>query len=94
MRSVAILTATARPDQIVRVVLAVEEVGEDRCVEARIVELDREIVAALSGALWPGGAISARPTKTRWEGALSLLRLASGTMRTPLACTLSVTISP
>src|SRR6266704_6985819 len=38
--------------------------------------------------------ISARPTKTRWLGALSLTRLGSGTMRTPLVWTLSVTISP
>jgi hypothetical protein len=38
--------------------------------------------------------ISARPTKTRWLGALSLALLVSGTMRTPLAWTLRVTISP
>src|SRR5262249_50153788 len=38
--------------------------------------------------------ISARPTKTRWLGALSLVRLVSRTMRTPLAWTLRVTISP
>jgi hypothetical protein len=38
--------------------------------------------------------ISARPTKTRWLVALSLVRLVSGTMRTPLAWTLRVTISP
>src|SRR5699024_12195016 len=38
--------------------------------------------------------ISARPTKTRWLGALSLEELTSATMRTPLAFRLRVTISP
>src|SRR5208282_1138823 len=38
--------------------------------------------------------ISTRPTYTRWLGALSLPRLVSGTMRTPLVWTLRVTISP
>src|SRR3954468_22589952 len=38
--------------------------------------------------------ISARPTKTRWLGALSLAALLSATMRTPLACRLRVMISP
>src|SRR5208282_5362607 len=38
--------------------------------------------------------ISARPTNTRWLGALSLPRFVSGTMRTPLVWTLRVTISP
>src|SRR5215831_9059342 len=37
---------------------------------------------------------SARPTKTRWLGALSLAALDSATMRTPLACKLRVIISP
>src|SRR5690242_4937564 len=40
------------------------------------------------------GPMSARPTTARWLGALSLTRLASGTMRTPLVWTLRVTISP
>jgi hypothetical protein len=45
------------PDQAVALaVLVVEEVGEDRSGEARIVELEAEIVAALVGALGPGGA--------------------------------------
>src|SRR5262249_13332136 len=38
--------------------------------------------------------ISARPTWTRWLGALSLARLVSGTMRTFFVWTLKVTISP
>src|ERR1700722_6977925 len=54
-RSVAVLPPTARPDQIVGVVLAVEEVGEDGSVEAWVIELDGEVVAALVGALGPGG---------------------------------------
>ena len=37
----------------VRVVIAVEQVGEDRGGEARIVEFDREVVTALVGALRP-----------------------------------------
>src|SRR3984957_19859508 len=53
---VAVLAAGARPDECVAVaVLVVEEVGIDRRVEARVVQLDREIVAALVGALRPGG---------------------------------------
>src|SRR5215469_9309698 len=40
------------------------------------------------------GQFSARPTKTRWLGALSLAALDSATMRTPLACRLRVMISP
>src|SRR6516165_5629446 len=38
--------------------------------------------------------MSARPTKIRWLGALSLEGLVSATMRTPLACRLRVMISP
>src|SRR3984957_7530912 len=53
---VAVLAAGARPDESVAVaVLVVEEVGVDRRVEARVVQLDREVVAALVGALRPGG---------------------------------------
>jgi hypothetical protein len=37
-------------------IFVVEEVGVNRSVEARIVELDREIIAALAGALRPGGS--------------------------------------
>ena len=36
--------------------LVVEEVGVDRSGEARIVELEAEIIAALVGALGPAGA--------------------------------------
>ena len=47
----------AGPDEAVALaVLVGEEVGEDRRVEARIVELEAQIVAALVGALRPGGA--------------------------------------
>src|SRR5579863_5463444 len=54
--SVSVLPAGAGPDEGVTVaVLVVEEVGVDRRVEARIVQLDREVVAALIGALRPGG---------------------------------------
>ena len=54
--SVAAATAVrAGPDQAVAfAVLVVEEVGEDRGGEARIVELEAQIVAALVGALRPG----------------------------------------
>ena len=49
--------AAAGPDQCEGLaVLVVEEVRVDRSVEARIVELDREVVAAFAGALGPGGA--------------------------------------
>jgi hypothetical protein len=56
-RSVAVRFATPRPDQgVALTVFIVEEVGVDRSGEARIVELDREIIATLVGALGPGGA--------------------------------------
>src|SRR5579859_7407983 len=56
VRSVAILTAASRPDQVVRLaVLCIEQVGVDGGVEARIVELDGEVVAALVGAFGPDG---------------------------------------
>ena len=55
--SVAIAAVGAGPDQRVGVAFfVVEEVGVDRGVEARIVELEAQIVAALVGALGPGGA--------------------------------------
>src|SRR5438552_3115963 len=55
--SVAVLLAAPGPDEGEGLaVLIVEEVGVDRSVEARIVQLDREIVAAFAGALRPGGA--------------------------------------
>ena len=54
--SVAVALAGARPDEgVALAVLVIEQVGEDRRVEGRIVELEREIVAALVGALRPGG---------------------------------------
>src|SRR3970040_1841231 len=55
--SVGVGLAAAGPDE--RVALAalfVEEVRVNRSVEARIVQLDREVVAAFAGALGPGGA--------------------------------------
>src|SRR5713101_5204645 len=56
-RSVAVRPASARPDQAEGLAaFVIEEVGVDRRGEARIVELDREIIAALAGALRPGGA--------------------------------------
>jgi hypothetical protein len=57
IREVAVLLATTRPDEGEGfAAFVVEEVGVDRSGEARIVELDREIVATLAGALRPGGA--------------------------------------
>src|SRR5579871_2462517 len=54
-RSVAVGPAAARPDQAEGLAaFVVEQVGVDRRGEARIVELDREIIAALGGALRPG----------------------------------------
>ena len=48
-------TVGAGPDQAVALaVLVIEEVGEDRGVEARIVELEAQIVAPLVGAPGPG----------------------------------------
>src|SRR6266481_9520943 len=56
-RSVAVRPAAARPDQAEGLAaFVIEEVGVDRRGEARIVELDREVIAALAGALRPGGA--------------------------------------
>src|SRR5258708_10415111 len=46
-----------RPDEGVALALfVVEDVRVDRSVEARIVELDREVVALFGGAFGPGGA--------------------------------------
>src|SRR5712692_10316289 len=56
-RSVAVGPAATRPDEAEGLAaFVIEEVGVDRRVEARIVELDREVIAALVGALRPGGA--------------------------------------
>ncbi len=54
--SVAALGGTA-PDQAVGIaVLVGEEVGVDGTGEARIVQLEAQVVAALVGGLAPGGA--------------------------------------
>jgi hypothetical protein len=54
--SVAVAATGAGPDEAEGLAaLVVEEVGVDRRVEARVVELDREVVAALLGALRPRG---------------------------------------
>lgn len=54
--SVAVATAGARPDQAEALTfLFGEEVGEDRSGEVRIVGLETQIIAALVGALGPGG---------------------------------------
>src|SRR5262249_7893473 len=56
-RSVAVRPAAARPDQAEGLAaFVVEQVGVDRRVEAWIVELDREVIAALAGGLRPRGA--------------------------------------
>src|SRR5690606_5307545 len=53
----AVAAGRAGPDEAVALaVLVVEEVGVDRGGEARIVELEAQIVAALIGLLGPGGA--------------------------------------
>jgi hypothetical protein len=55
--SVGAAAVGAGPDQREALaVLVVEEVGVDRGGEARIVELEAQIVAAFAGALGPGGA--------------------------------------
>src|SRR3546814_3989007 len=52
--SVAIVGAVPRPDEVESLaVLVVEQVGVDRGSEARIVELEREIVAALVALFGP-----------------------------------------
>ena len=54
--SVAAPPVGTGPDQRVGVrVLVVEEVGVDGAVERRVVQLEAQIVAALVGALGPGG---------------------------------------
>jgi hypothetical protein len=55
--SIGVGLAAAGPDQGVGLgAFVVEEVRVDRRIEARIVELDREIIAALVGALGPRGS--------------------------------------
>ncbi len=56
-RSLGAGLAAARPDQrVAGPVFGVEQVRVDRLGEGGIVELDREVVAALVRALRPGGA--------------------------------------
>ncbi len=93
-RSVAVLLAAARPDQGVAVVLVVEEVGVDRRVEARIVQLERKVIAALVGALGPGGPDLDPADIDPVAGGIAVAAAGLGTMRTPLAWRLRVTISP
>jgi hypothetical protein len=52
-----LVAVRARPDQL-QAVFAFDfgQRGVDRSGEARIVQLDREVVAALFGGLLPGGA--------------------------------------
>ena len=53
--SVGALTRAGPDEGVAFAVLVVEEVRVDRRVERRIVELERQVVAALFGALRPGG---------------------------------------
>ena len=54
---VAVAAVRAGPDEgVTLAILVIEEVGVDRSGEARIVQLEAQIVAALIGALGPGGA--------------------------------------
>jgi hypothetical protein len=55
--STAVLLARTGPDEAVAfAVLVLEQVGEDRRVEARIVELERVVLALLAGDFGPGGS--------------------------------------
>ncbi|CAP54036.1 hypothetical protein GDI0093 [Gluconacetobacter diazotrophicus PA1 5] len=70
-------TVGAGPDQAVGLaVLVVEEIGEDRGVEARIIQLEAQIAASLVGLLGPGrpdlGPVDEHPV------AGGVLALASG----------------
>jgi hypothetical protein len=57
MASVAPAAVGAGPNQAVALTfLVVEEVGVDGSIEARIIELEAEIIAALVGALGPCGS--------------------------------------
>src|SRR6185437_16054107 len=52
----AVLLAATRPDQGVALAIRIiEQVGEDRCGEARVVELEGEVGPALVRLLRPGG---------------------------------------
>src|SRR5262249_15725043 len=53
--SVAVLLAAAGPDEVEALAVILDEVGVDRNGEARIIQLDREVVATLAGTLRPGG---------------------------------------
>src|SRR3954447_21025851 len=52
---VAVLLAAARPDEVEGFAV-LDKVGVDRSGEARIVELDREIIAAIDCGFRPGGS--------------------------------------
>ena len=54
MLSLAVAAGGTGPDQAATAVLVFEEVGVDRSGEARIVELEAEIVAAFVRLLGPG----------------------------------------
>ena len=50
-----LVAVAARPDKNETVGLGLDQRREDRSREARVIELDREIVTAFVGALGPGG---------------------------------------
>ena len=54
--SLAVAAGGTGPDEAETAVLVLEEVGVDRSGEARIVELEAKIVAALVRLLGPGGS--------------------------------------
>ena len=55
--SVAAAAVWSRPDEVVTLsVLVFDEVGVDRSSEARIVELETQVVRSLTGLLVPGSA--------------------------------------
>jgi len=91
--SLAVLLAATRPDEVEGVAVC-DEVGVDRDGEARIVQLDREKVAAFARALRPGGSDLGAADVDSMAGGVLAGPVVSGTKRTPLAWTLRVTISP
>src|SRR5215211_4152108 len=67
----AVLLAAARPDQGEALAIRViEQVGEDGRREARIVELEREVVPALVRLLRPGSADLGAPDENPVAGRL------------------------
>ena len=64
--SVGVGFAAAGPNECEGLlVLVLKEVRVDRTIEARIVQLDREVVATSPDRLDQAAPISARPTKAR-----------------------------